>query len=445
VKRFLALILGASLVLATEKAEANFYNLFGIGGRSAAMGSAMTAAADDWTATYYNPALLTLSPFPTFGIGYSLMAPQLSIAFTNPSPAYAAKLPEFQSGINIGVGLPMPGRLGERLSLGVAAFIPAGPLIKARMVDLATPHFFAYDYAPSSFFLAASLGLKIFEWLRIGVGVHILASLLGQANMTLDIANGRFPLKSMDAQLFIVPAPIAGIAITPIPGLSIGVSYRGQIGVDVNIPAKAAIEGLAAELDLSIQGTTQWQPHQFNFGAAYMIQPARLLLAVDCTYALWSLAPDPSLQVALALTGDDIQKLGLTGAIDAPTKGNERKLPPNYFSNTFAVRVGAEFRAVDWLLIRAGYNLRPTPVPVQTSGTNLLDNDTHMLSLGLGFRFPDATKFFAGRFSIDATAQLGIMPPRQHIKDTADDPVGDLSAGGTIFAASVMLSYLFGP
>ncbi len=80
-------------------------------------------------------------------------------------------------------------------------------------------------------------------------------------------------------------------------------------------------------------------------------------------------------------------------------------------------------------------------MPIQTSGTNLLDNDTHTLSLGVGFRFPDVLKFFEGRFSVDLTAQLGLMPKRQNIKDTGNDPVGDISAGGNIFSASLMLSY----
>ncbi|MCC6809468.1 MAG: hypothetical protein IT381_18715 [Deltaproteobacteria bacterium] len=433
------------VLCSARSAHANWFDLFGVGGRGAAMGSAMTAAADDWTATYYNPALLTLAPTPTFGFGYALMAPKLDMALINTSPAYEPRQTQFQSGINAGFSMPMPGRLGERLHMGLVAFIPIGPLVRVRMIDSSMPHFFAYDYAPGTFVISTALGLEITEWLRVGFGVHILASLVGGADMSLDIANGRFPLKNMDAALFITPSPTAGIAVTPVAGLSLAVSYRGQISVDVNIPAKAHIEGLAADLDLNISGTTQWKPHQINFGAAYMIPKFPLLLAVDCTYALWSLAPDPTLQVALALTGDDIARLGLLGVLDAPTPGNERKLPPGYFSNTFSFRAGAEYRAIDWFAIRAGYNLRPSHVPVQTSGTNLLDNDTHTLSLGLGFRFKDATKFFTGYFSIDTTAQLGLLPQRQHIKDTADDPVGDLSAGGSLFNFSVMLSYLFGP
>ncbi len=445
VSRGLLLTLTLTIVSYSARAEANYFDLFGTGGRSSAMGGAMTAAADDWTATYYNPALLTLETTPTFGFGYSLMAPALTMAFANPTPAYAPKQTAFQSGIIAGVSLPMPGRLGERLHLGLAAFVPVGPFVRVRLNDSATPYFFAYDHAPSTFTISAALGLKITEWLRVGLGVHILASFAGPATMSLDIVNGRFPVRELDSELFIVPAPTAGIAITPLPGLSIGASFRSQIGLDVKLPATVQIDGLDAALQLQIEGTTQWSPHQINFGAAYMLPVIPLLLTVDATYSLWSLAPDQSLNVVLTLAGADIDKLGLTGALDAPTPGNERRLPKNYFSNTLAVRAGAEYRPIDWFALRAGYNFRPTHVPIQTSGTNLLDNDTHTLSLGVGFRFPDVFKFFEGRFSVDLTGQLGLMPQRQNIKDTADDSVGDVSAGGNIFSASLLLSYQFGP
>src|SRR5262249_35634719 len=98
-----------------------------------------------------------------------------------------------------------------------------------------------------------------------------------------------------------------------------------------------------------------------------------------------------------------------------------------------------------WLALRGGYMFRPTPAPVQTSGTNILDNDTHTASLGVGFQFKDPLQIFSQPIGIDLTGQIGFLPTRLHTKDTADDPVGDITAGGTIYAISALLRYTFGP
>lgn len=434
-------ILGA---LAARPAQANWFELYGVGGRASAMGNAMTAAADDWSATFYNPALLSLQSQPTLGIGASVALPQTQLVLSRPDPAYTPRTPPVLGGFTAGVGLPLPGRLGEWLSLGVAAYVPMGPFVAVRMLDSAQPYYSLYDYTASTFVIASALALRITDWLRVGLGFHMLATFGGPANVTIDFPNGRFPLSELDSELSLVPAPTAGIALTPLPGLSIGVGFRGALGLGVKLPANVKFDGLDATLGLLIEGITQYSPHTLSFGAAYRLQPIPLMLTVDASYAFWSLAPDPSLQVAFDLTGEDIARLGLDEALDAPVPGNERRLPPGYFSNTLAVRAGAEYEATDWFALRVGYAFRPTHVPLQTSGTNLLDNDTHTLSFGLGARFADPQKFFAGRFSIDLTGQVGIFAPRLHLKDTAADPVGDLATGGTVLSGSVMLRYQFG-
>ncbi len=426
-------------------ARAGYVDLYGFGGRSSALGNAMTASADDFAATYYNPALLTLGKTPSFAVGFSLALPKLQIERALTSGAYEPRSPELAMGITAGLALPLPGRLGERVHLGAVLFMPVGPLIRIRMIDSSVPYFYMYDYQPTTFTLAASLGVRAFDWLRLGLGFHMLATLKGSADIRLDVSNGRFPLRTLDADLMPVVAAIGGIAITPLPGLSFGVSYRGQLGLDIRLPATVTLDGLEGALSLVIGGITQWSPHTFSFGAAYKIPPIPLLLMVDLPYALWSLAPDPSLDVRLDLGGADIDRLGIGDLLDAPTPGNERLLPSNYFSNTLGVRAGAELSPLEWLAIRAGYMYRPTPVPLQTSGTNILDNDTHTLSLGLGGSFPDPFHFFGGRFSVDVTGQLGLLPERRHLKEVTNDPVGDLASGGTIYGASAMLRYQFGP
>ena len=46
------------LLLAATSAHATIYDTYGFGPRAASMGGAMTAEAKDYSATFYNPALL---------------------------------------------------------------------------------------------------------------------------------------------------------------------------------------------------------------------------------------------------------------------------------------------------------------------------------------------------------------------------------------------------
>src|SRR5262249_40926334 len=152
-------------------------------------------------------------------------------------------------------------------------------------------------------------------------------------------------------------------------------------------------------------------------------------------YALWSSAPDPTVFIGVTLTGSDVQKAGLAGLLDAPAKGNERAVNLAA-SNTLAVRAGLEWTPVWFFALRGGYNFRPTPLPVQTSGTNFLDSDTHNISLGFGFQFRDPLQVFAEPIAIDFTGIVSVVSTRVHDKETPDDPVGNITAGGAIWGFS---------
>jgi hypothetical protein len=68
-------------------------------------------------------------------------------------------------------------------------------------------------------------------------------------------------------------------------------------------------------------------------------------------------------------------------------------------------------------VVRAGYGFEPSFAPEQTGLTNLLDNDVHRVTVGLGIftglPFPN----FAGPIHLDLFAQVHVMPERTHTKD----------------------------
>lgn len=435
------LSLVAIVLLCTATASAGPFDLYGISGRGQAMGNAMVAAADDWSAAYYNPALLTEKQTFSFGAGFALNAPSLKINTTNP---VATSLPPTYDSITVGFLFPIGGKIHNRVEIGVLASVPLQSFLRVHFEDAAVPHFYMYDTQPGTFEMYPTIGIRIFDWLSIGGGVRVLAGMVGKGTFTLDISNNRLPAKDLQVDLNLSPAAVAGITIKPFKGFKIGLSYRGEQSLPIALPNTLNIQGLDAQLVLDIHGMAQWNPHMFDFGVSYFAEPAHLMLAAMVEYALWSRAPDPTVFLGVKLTGTDVAKAGLSGVLDTPAPGNERYVNLG-MSDTLSVRAGLEYTPAWFFALRAGYAYRPTPLPVQTSGTNILDNDSHTLSAGLGFQFHEPLGIFPEPVSFDLTGQLSVLPSRLHTKETTDDPVGNLSAGGIIYGFSAAIRYTYGP
>ena len=109
-----------------QRAEAGTFELFGMSPRAMAMGGAMTAEADDYSAAFYNPALIAWGDQAKVGLGGTFMQPALSVRTQNPSKAldctYCAGQPSAAS--TSGVLLPFGGKIQNRLALGLASHIP---------------------------------------------------------------------------------------------------------------------------------------------------------------------------------------------------------------------------------------------------------------------------------------------------------------------------------
>ena len=79
--------------------------------------------------------------------------------------------------------------------------------------------------------------------------------------------------------------------------------------------------------------------------------------------------------------------------------GTDAVTPKNW-NNTATYRVGAEYKAAEGILVRAGYIFDMTPVPSATLDASLIDMDRHFVTAGLGATFGDVTIDFAGMYKI---------------------------------------------
>ena len=138
----------------------------------------------------------------------------------------------------------------------------------------------------------------------------------------------------------------------------------------------------------------------------------------------------------------DREYLGLADALDAPGPGQERVRELG-FADIVKIRAGVEYLFWDdFLQARAGYSFRPSPVPDQTSGTNVVDNAVHAVSFGGSLLF-GADPLIDGNIRVDVAWQTHWLVPRTVEKEAFDDPVGGWTAGGFVHEMSLATTYVF--
>lgn len=436
------LLLVAALLALPRVAFANPWDLYGFNARAIGMGGAQTATFDDFTGVHYNPAGLTIASEPSFGFGFNLARPSLTLDFDNANRSIADLAPPSSNGVTFGALFPMGGaRWRNRVVAALAINVPTSSLLDGQALDPATPHWYMYQALPRRIVASLGLGVMPLDWLSLGLGVQILAGVEGSLDFELDVVAGRFSQKAITFDIVPRAAPLAGIEVRPIEGFRFGVAYRASIQSDVDLPVDLDITALA---DLSVTNVfnVQYTPHQFAFGASYEVKPADLTIAVDLVWAMWSQAPDPSVDSRIDVGGDLFEGTGLDGALDAPAPGQERSVDLG-FRDVLVAHFGAEY-ALGAFRFRGGYAVRPSPAPSQTTGTNYVDATTHQFSIGAGVRLYDPFDVLANPLILDAAGAYHFVPSRRYEKVDARDPVGAYTASGSIFVAGISLRYEFG-
>lgn len=424
---------------AAPHAHASTFDIFGVTARDVAMGGAMTGATRGYSALYYNPGALIGSRQQHLGLGLTVTAPALYVDRGDADRARPTVTPDPHVGLHLGWAKPIPGIFDEKLTLAVSLYVPATRLVRVQGVDPLSPHFYLYQNLQDKLVIHAGLGVAPAPWLSLGLGVQVLADLGGGVELDMNILGGTFDRRDMRVTLTPTASLVAGLLVRPAPGLSLGVSYRGSSSLEFQLPVVVS-EGDALDLTIRVAQTVLWSPHQLSFGAAWDLSDPNLTLALDATLALWSGAPDPSPRLSVDVSGRLLDAFGLADALDLST----RTLPIQLgFSDTLIARLGAEWEAASWLTLRAGYFFRPTPAPRQTSSAAYLDNDAHVVALGVGFAFISPLRSGEDMVELDLAAQLSLLPRRTVGRLDPRDPIGDMSHGGALWTVTATVSHAY--
>lgn len=447
IRRALVLLL---VVIVPGAAAASPLSVYGFDPRAIAMGGAQTAAADDATATFYNPALLTRQTRVTFGFGINYVKPQL---FVKPQAMSFSKedkpllMTDFTQW-SLGILFPLGGKVKNRIALGIGISLPGGYLVRVHSVDAAQPYFYLFESSAQKMVLLPAFAVKITDWLSAGAGLQILANLGGTTDVRLDLFTQRVLRRQMQIQLTTTEALTAGLAFGPFKGLTVGLSFRQEMGLDYQVPANIELKDVGT-LDLQLHGTAVWSPHEISLGASWAIPHAHTTVSFDMNYSMWSLAPSPQVMVELNASGALISGFGLDRAlslcsdrIQTDSQGRTVCEPVSPgFVDALSPRIGIEHSLNENVTIRAGYWYRPTPVPNQVGRTNYLDSSTHNVSIGAGFTFKDPLDIFSRPVTFDIAFDTAFLQPRS--VDKGSDGTVDYTFGGNMFQVAAALRYQF--
>ncbi len=426
-------------LLVPAAASANVFESFGFGPRAVSMAGSLTADANDYTAVFYNPAMLVTRTDLNFGFSFSWfrLAPDVAATGTGKDLDCTFCAPGDAVGYTTGLLFPLAGKVKNRLALGLGAYAPSQRFLRVLAADPNRPFWYHYNGTPERFVFYAGAGIRITDELAIGIGTQVLDDLVGQgATIGVDLFSKQVRFREIDSHLSTRTGPVAGLLFVPIPALRFGVTYRHEMALLYVIPAEVDLRGIGT-LAFQVSGVAHYSPHTVTAGVAWDAT-ADLTVTVDGQWMHWSVAPSPYLDLTIDLSGETLRALGLDEALDLQSP----RTPPG-FADTLSGKVATEYRLSDRFAARLGATWRPTPVPRQDApGTNIMDGSAVGIAAGVGVAFDDPLEVFQHPVKMDlATLGLFHLPREAHKEATDDVPSYRYSA--RVFGLTAALRYDF--
>ncbi|MEN6487075.1 MAG: OmpP1/FadL family transporter [Syntrophobacteraceae bacterium] len=346
------LLLGlAATIGTTQPAEGAGFALYEGSARGNALGGAVVGRADDPSAVYYNPAGITQLPGLQILAGATAIMPSTTVVRddgTYHAQGHVWVPPHFYATY----------QFSDKLWFGLGAFSPYGLGVEfdsnwpGRANNIKT--------IITSVNMNPTIAWKMTDQLSVALGLDIMYFNLDMKKTVLA-----YPLR-VDTELKGDSVGYGGnIALhyRPTDWLSAGVSYRSQVTQNLKGDAKFN-PNFAVFTDSSVNGSITL-PDEICFGVA--VKPApQWSVEAGFIWTRWSTYKDLTMEFGNAL-----------GTVSSPKNWHD----------TMRYNLGVEYKATDWLDLRAGYVFDEEPIPDSTADYIVPADDRHNFSVGPGFHF----------------------------------------------------------
>lgn len=396
---FVVFVLG--IIASPAAARASAPDLFGQSPEVAALAGAGATTAQEFDATFHNPAGLAFGGRGTFSAGAFGIASSLHIHEESRSI-------EEPLGIVVGLAEPVPLLLGGRLRVGLGIYVLPDTIVRVltRLPD--DPTYPLLENRTQRLVVLPGLAVRLAPWLSLGVAVNFFAGLDGPASAREG--STRAVETTVYEEIYARAGLLAGLRADPWRHLRIALVYRQEFYVPYAVQTRNLVGGNAIDIDVEARGL--YTPHELALGVGWDDDVTRA--SAEVTYERWGDQDRPYVRVDSVLPA--------VGPLVPPSL-------PSPFRDTVHLRLGAgrafSLGCERTLEVRAGLGFEPSAVAPQTGRQNLLDADKLTTALGAGLVLGDLD----GReVRIDASVSwLHLLPRITHktvssVADARDDP-----------------------
>jgi long-chain fatty acid transport protein len=258
-------------------------------------------------------------------------------------------------------------KLNEKLSAGIGVYTPFGSAVK--WGDTWIGRYLVQDIALTTALVQPTLSYKINDKIGIGAGL-VFAYGKVDLNRALPVSDstgqeGHVNLKGHATNWGFN----AGIAFHPTDKLSIGLSYRSK--VNMNVKNGSADFTVPSSLSANFPASNTFNasvplPANVNFGISYQATE-KLLVGLDVNFVQWK-------------AYDSLIFDFKTNTSSLPDSRNPKK-----YKNTFIFRAGGQYEICKKLIARAGAYFDNTPTRSQYFSPETPDANRIGLSAGLSW------------------------------------------------------------
>jgi long-chain fatty acid transport protein len=364
------------------------------GAKSAGMGTAFVAVADDPSAMAINPAGLTQSKGTWLYCGLTAVYPKTS--FESPQ----GESTETEDNVYFPPHLYLSSQLSlEDWTFGLGLFSPFGIGGREWPEDDLT-RYVSTESTITTFTANPTVAWQMLPQLSVAVGVSFM-----YARNFLKAKIDQSMIGGSDGQLEIEQDGTGwgynlGLLYQPIPQLKLGLAYRSAIEIDQE--GDATFSDIAPALKPIIGGsrfktdveTTMDFPEVFSLGAAWLPSP-KWVIALDYEWVGWS-------------------------SFDSSTLDFENEIPPAGirdqtqnldWKDVWQIKVGIDYRLSDPIALRCGYAYVNSPVPERTLTPANPDANQHSFAVGFGYHIRKwiIDSFYTAGFFEDRTVENDIL------------------------------------